>query len=47
MDQNIRGYYDGGKIVINLGCYHEYHLLVSWVGGEGVVILASYKFPFC
>ena len=27
--ENIRGYYDRGKKVINLGCYHGTHLLVS------------------
>ena len=53
--ENIRGYYDRGKIVVNLACYCENSLIGQFVhtagkGGEIVrerlIILVSCEHPF-
>ena len=50
--KNIRGYYDRGKVFVNLGCYFPLLFIgqfVHPVGGEvtgWVVILARYAFYF-
>ena len=47
--KNIRGYFDRGKIVVNLGCYYGLRLLVSsfiykdergWGKGGGFTLLS-------
>ena len=50
--ENVRGYYDKGKIVVDLRCYLPCHLLVSsFIQQEEtrmrkIVILAHYKLNF-